>query len=104
MVGIYEVNNWGELFGKYEQLTSNKICPTCWSDKVKVYNFFKEKEMAKKTENTTGENYKFKKQFECYEVSIKGLGFVISKENLTNEIVEKHFKNEPSLMALIELV
>lgn len=104
MVGIYEIKNWSELFGKYERLTSNKLCPSCWGDKIKVYNYFKEKEMAKKTENSPGENYKFKKQFEGCEVAIKDLGFIISKENLTNEIVEKYFKNDPSLMALIELV
>lgn len=104
MVGIYEIQNWSELFKKYEQLTSIKVCASCWSDKVKVYNFFKEKEMAKKTENTEGTNYKFKKQFEGCEVAIKSVGFIISKENLTNEIVKKYFINEPSLMALVELV
>ena len=101
-MSIYEVNNWSELFVKYEQLTSIKLCSTCWSDKVKVFNYFKT--MAKKKIEPSENKYKFKPQFEGSQVLISGIGFAINSENLTDEIVEKYFINEVSLFALIELV
>lgn len=99
---IYEVENWSELFIKYEQLTSIKLCQTCWGDKVKVFNYFKT--MAKKKIEPIENKYKFKEQFADSRVLISGVGFEINSENLTDEIVEKYFKNEVSLFALIELV
>jgi hypothetical protein len=99
---IYEIENWNELFAKYEQLNSIKLCQTCWGDKVKVFNYFKN--MAKKKEETSSNKYKFKSQFEGSQVLINGLGFAITSENLTDEIVEKYFINEVSLFDLIELV
>ena len=98
---IYEIENWSELFGKYEQLTSIKLCHTCWGDKVKVFNYFRKKEMAKKDVKKDENIYSFKPEFEDCQVQIKDVNFTITKENLTAEIVEKYFKNEPSLMALI---
>ncbi len=101
-MSIYEVKNWSELFIKYEQLTSIKLCQTCWGDKVKVFNYFKT--MAKKKIEPSDNKYKFKPQFEGSQVLISGIGFAINSGNLTDEIVEKYFKNEVSLFALIELV
>ena len=98
---IYDVNNWSELFNKYEQLTLIKLCQSCWSDKVKVFNYFRIKEMAKKDVKKDANIYSFKPEFEDCQVQIKDVNFTITKENLTAEIVEKYFKNEPSLMALI---
>jgi hypothetical protein len=98
---IYEVENWSELFIKYEQLTTIKLCSTCWADKVKVFNYFRKKEMAKKELKKEENIYSFKPEFEDCQVQIKDVNFTITKENLTAEIVEKYFKNEPSLMALI---
>lgn len=104
MHSIYEIKNWSELFRKYEQLTSLKVCSSCWTDKVKVYNYFRNLEMAKKVEKENGTTWQFKPEFEGCQVIIKSLGYQITKENLTTEIVEKYFKNEPALLALIELV
>lgn len=102
-MSIYKVENWSELFVKYERFTSIKLCSTCWSDKVKVYNYFNN--MAKKkTENISTNKYKFKPQFEGSQVLISGVGVEINSENLTDEIVEKYFINNVSLFALIELV
>jgi hypothetical protein len=98
---IYSVENWSELFGKYEQLTSTKLCLSCWGDKVKVFNYFRIKEMAKKETKKETNICSFKPQFEDCQIQIKDVNFTITKENLTAEIVEKYFKNEPSLMALI---
>jgi hypothetical protein len=99
---IYEIDNWIELFDKYEQLNSIKLCSTCWGDKVKVFNYFKT--MAKKKTELTENKYKFKPQFADSKVLISGVGFEINADNLTDEIVEKYFINELSLFALIELV
>jgi hypothetical protein len=96
---IYEIENWSELFNRYEQLNSIKLCQTCWGDKIKVFNFFKT--MAKKNLNSPENSATFKAEFEGCEVRIKGVDFVITKDNLTSEIVEKYFKDEPSLMALL---
>ena len=101
-MSIYQIENWSELFNRYEQLNSTKLCQTCWGDKVKVFNYFKT--MAKNKTEQTENKYKFKKQFADSKVLISGIGFEINAENLTDEIVEKYFINEVSLFALIELV
>lgn len=100
-VSIYEVNNWSELFEKYEQLTLNKICQTCWGDKVKVFNYFNK--MAKTQKPIEGENqYKFKQGFEATEIHLKGKFEVINQINL-NENISLLLENK-ELMELIELV
>lgn len=55
-----------------------------------------------KTKTSTGGLYQFKEGFEDTQVFIKGLGEIISAENLTNELVEKHFVGS-TLMDLVEL-
>ena len=89
------------MFEKYEQLTLNKPCQTCWSDKVKVFNYFNK--MAKKIEPTLGEkSYKFKAGFENTEIHLAGRMSPIKSEDLNENI--SLIMEIPSLMELVELV
>jgi hypothetical protein len=98
---IYQINNWSELFAEYEQLTLNKPCQTCWSDKVKVFNYFNK--MAKKTEPNEGEKtYKFKAGFEDTEIHLAGRMSPIKSEDLNENI--SLILDIPTLMELVELV
>lgn len=101
-LNIYEIENWIELFDNYEQLNSIKLCHTCWSDKVKVFNYFRI--MAKKTEiaeNTGEQSYQFKAGFEGTEIFIKGFPESITQANLNKNI--ELIKSNKDLMELIEL-
>lgn len=100
MQSIYEIDPV-VLFDFYKQHTGLQLCPTCWTDRVKAYNYYR-KMTKSKTKTSTGGLYQFKEGFEDTQVFIKGLGEIISAENLTNEIVEKHFVGS-TLMDLVEL-
>lgn len=89
------------LFDFYRQHTGLQLCPTCWTDRVKAYNYYR-KMTKSKTKTSTSGLYQFKEGFEDTQVFIKNLGEIISAENLTNEIVEKHFVGS-TLMDLVEL-
>lgn len=100
MQTIYEIDPV-VLFDFYKQHTGLQLCPTCWADRVKAYNYYR-KMTKSKTKISTGGVYQFKEGFEDTQVFIKGLGEIISAENLTNELVEKHFVGS-TLMDLVEL-
>jgi hypothetical protein len=99
---IYEIDP-GVLFDYYKQHTGLQLCPTCWTDRVKAYNYYRKMTKSKtKTSTSTSGVYQFKEGFEDTQVFIKGLGEIISAENLTNELVEQHFVGS-TLMDLVEL-
>jgi hypothetical protein len=100
MQSIYEIEP-SVLFDFYEQHTGLKLCATCWTDRVKAYNYYR-KMADKKTKKDTKGLYTFKEGFEDTQVYIKGLGENVNAENLTNEIVEKYFVGT-TLMDLVEI-
>lgn len=56
--------------------------------------------MERKANNTKESNskeckYEFKPGFEASQIQVSGLAFVITSENLTDELVEKHLENHP---------
>jgi hypothetical protein len=97
---IYEIDPV-VLFDFYKQHTGLQLCSTCWTDRVKAYNYYR-KMTKSKSKTSTGGLYQFKEGFEDTQVFIKGLGEIISAENLTNELVEQHFVGS-TLMDLVEL-
>lgn len=97
---IYEIDPV-LLFDFYQNKTGLKLCHTCWTDRVKAYNFYRKNIMAKKENTEKTGTYFFKEEFAETQIFIKGFGELITAENLTNEIVEKYFVGN-DLMNLVE--
>lgn len=98
--GFYDLNNEEReaLLRNYTTITGIELCSTCTGSFIKAYNELKQ--MAKKTststETTNSEcKYEFKPGFENSQVQISGLHFVITSENLTDDLVEEHLLNHP---------
>ena len=87
------------LLREYERRTGLKLCSTCPSSFKTA--FVELKKMGKKKVLAEAEvsecKYEFKEGFENSEVHARGLSYPITKDNLTDELVETYLEGHPHI-------
>ena len=100
--GFYELSQEDKqtLLKEYELRSGSKLCATCTGSFIIAFNELKKMATKKKVsaEQSISEcKYEFKEGFENSEVHVRGLSFVITAANLTDELVETYLNDHPHI-------
>ncbi len=91
---FYSINDKKPLLVEYQRLFNITLCEHCTGSYFKAYNELKTyyNAMAKNEDKAPAtKKYRLKKEFENDSTQISGVKTVITKDTITDEIVEANF-------------